>query len=876
VDQSLTHTRVTASRKESARLLARLVALRDRLWESHAPFRSTEQSDQEPAVLLSTAPAGPRERRLAIAVVVVSALAFAATVPFVRVPLARVPAFIPSYESALTVNDLITAILLFAQFARVRSYALLALAAGYLFDAMMIVPHMLTFPAVFSETGLLGAGDQTTAWLYIFWHGGFPLFVLAYAWLADDKLVPGSATVAIARTVGLVTALVCGFVIVTTAAADRLPVLVQNGNYGRVVSTGVGPAVWLLSLAALVALWRRKRETVLDLWLTVVMAAWLMDVALSSILGSARYDLGWYMGRSYGLMAASFVLAVLLVETISLHGRLAQARAELADRARELERRVRERTEELRASISTLRTEVAERRQAEQRLNETREFLHVIVESLPAMLLVKDARDGKCILLNRAGEELLGCERSEIIGKSADDFLPPREDAEPIDLLDRQAVLSVAACGTHEHRLKTRHQGERVVRTNTAPVLDERGEGKYMLSFSEDVTQQRQTEDQLRHAQKMEALGELTGGLAHDFNNLLAIVIGNLDILKELGTGDPAKDALVADAIGAALSGGELTRRLLAFARRQPLQPQQIDLNELIGGISKLLFRTLGEDIEISLDLDPTVSAIVADRAQLETAIANLANNARDAMPGGGKLTIATRPARLGRAYAAQHAEVTPGDYVAVEVTDTGHGMTAETRDRIFEPFFTTKGLGQGTGLGLSMVFGFMKQTGGHINVYSEPGHGTVFRLYFPPSVAGSEPVFEAPSLQPAQGQGETVLVVEDNAKLREIVARQLLSLGFRVFEVGQSRAALDLMASLGGVDLLLTDVILPGDMDGCALAREARLRYPRTKILLTSGFPGARIAEAMRPEAGLRLLSKPYRKDDLMRVIREVLDERA
>jgi PAS domain S-box-containing protein len=862
-------------RQEAANILARLLTLRDRLWASGAPRTDPAGPSKEAGAPLSTAPASSPDRRLAIAVVVASAVVFVATIPFVRVPLARVPAFIPSYESALILNDLITAILLFGQFARIRSRALLALAGGYLFDAMIIVPHMLTFPGIFSETGLLGATEQTTPWLYIFWHGGFPLFVLAYAWLPDEKALPGGAGAAIAAAAGLLVALVGALTVVATTAADRLPALLQNGHYGLVISSGVSPTVWLLSLAALIALRQRGRGSVLDLWLMVVMWAWLLDVALSAVVSSTRYDVGWYMGRGYGLMAASFVLAVLLLETSSLHGRLADMRAELAERARELERRVRDRTEELRCSIATLRAEISERRHTEQKLIETREFLDAVMETLPAMLLVKDASDGKCILLNRAGEELLGQDRSEVIGKSARDVLP-KEDADAIELQDRQALLSGSPYQTHEYRLTTRHQGVRIVRTKRAPVLDASGRGKYILAFCEDVTQQRQTEDQLRHAQKMEALGELTGGLAHDFNNLLAIVIGNLDILKELGTGDRGKDELATDALGAALSGGELTRRLLAFARRQPLQPEQVDLNKLIDGISKLLTRTLGENVAIRLDLDPAIAPIVADRAQLETAIANLANNARDAMPSGGRLTIATRHARLDQAYASQHADVEPGNYVVMEVSDTGHGMTAEVRERIFEPFFTTKGLGKGTGLGLSMVFGFVKQSGGHINVYSEPGHGTIFRLYFPPTAAGPEPVIEAPPLQPAEGSGETILVVEDNPKLRQIVVKQLTALGFHVLDVGHARAALDLIASRSDVDLLLTDVVLPGDMDGCSLAREVRLRCPGVRILLTSGFPGARIAEAARPEAAIRLLSKPYRKDELMRTIRDVLDEPA
>ena len=858
-------------------------------WRSEltaAPTASTQAADLTSApdengcghTFLSTVPAGVGERRFALAVVVLSALIFLSAIPFVRVPLAKVPAFIPCYESAQAINDLITAVLLFGQFIRLRSRALLALASGYLFDALIIIPHALTFPGVFSATGLLGAGDQTTAWLYVFWHGGFPLFVLAYALLRDHEPMRdplrGSGTVAMALAIVFVGTTVCAFTLLATAGMDLLPIIMRGSDYSLLVTTGVSPVVWILSVIALIALWRHRQPSVLDLWLMVVMCAWLYDVALSAVIGSTRYDLGFYVGRSYGLLAASFVLTVLLLDTSRLHARLADAQAQLADRARNLERRVRERTDELWRSNKTLKAEISERRHAEQELLRTRTFLDVIVESVPAMLVVNDAKDGKCILLNRAGEELLGYDRNEIIGKCPPESLI-EEDAGRIN--GRRALSSGKSYEMYEHRLTTRNRGVRLVRTKRAPMLDEEGQEKYVLTYSEDVTEQRQTEEQLRHAQKMNALGELTGGLAHDFNNLLAIVIGNLDLLSELTLGDQQKEELIRDAMGAALSGSELTRRLLAFARQQPLEPERVDLNELIGGISKLLTRTLGDDVQISLDLDKAISPIIADRVQLETAITNLANNARDAMTNGGRLIIATRGAELDRDYASQHVEVEPGTYVEMEVSDTGDGMTPEVLTRIFDPFYTTKEVGKGTGLGLSMVFGFLKQSGGHINVYSEPGRGTTFRLYFRPLEPSSlEPMVEAPAMQPVQSATGTILVVEDNPKLREVVVKQLTGVGFRVLEADNANAAIKALGNPGAVDLLFSDVVMPGDMDGCALAREVMARWPGLKILLTSGFSGARLADVEGLGPNVRLLSKPYRKDELTRAIREALDDQS
>jgi PAS domain S-box-containing protein len=845
---------------------------------------STDRSAADDAAqqtYLSTTPAGPRDWRLAAWLIALSALLFICALPFVRVPLARIPAFVSTYESALAINDLITAILLFGKFTTLRSRALLVLACGYLFDVLMIIPHALTFPDVFSATGLFGAGSQTTAWLYVFWHGGFPLFILAYTLLRADLadatgVLRAKSGWTIARAIVGVATLVCALTLLATVGADRLPVLIQGGNFSRLISTGISPIIWLLSLIALIALWRRKQPTVLDLWLMVVMCAWLFDIALSAIISSARYDLGWYVGRSYGLLAASFVLAVFLLETRWLHDRLAAAQGRLAEKARNLEQRVHDRTEELRLSNDTLKSEVAERRQAEQELLRTRSFLDVIIENVPAMLLLKDAQTGKVVYLNRAGEELTGLDRGELIGKRVNEVIK-NSDADLIEFQDLQALKSDKPYEIYENTMATRSRGVRLVRTKKLSVPDENGASKYLLAFCEDVTEQRKAEEQLRHAHKMEAIGQLTGGLAHDFNNLLAIIIGNLDVLSDTMSDNAGERELVQAAIGAALSGSDLTRRLLAFARRQPLQPEQVDVNALLENLSRLLSRTLGENIEIALQLVPEISQVVVDRVQLETAMTNLANNARDAMPHGGRLIVATHMAILDQDYTQHHTEISPGEYVVIEVSDAGEGMPPEVLERIFEPFYTTKALGEGTGLGLSMVFGFMKQSGGHINVYSERGCGTTFRLYLPPAAKiVIQTSVDAPPLQPVNVACETILVVEDNAKLRQIVVKQLSALGYQVVEADNAQRALDIIAMRDGIDLLFSDIVLPGEMDGCALARKFTALSPQSKILFTSGFPGARLTEMYGLDAGVRLLSKPYRKEELSRAVREILAERS
>jgi len=381
--------------------------------------------------------------------------------------------------------------------------------------------------------------------------------------------------------------------------------------------------------------------------------------------------------------------------------------------------------------------------------------------------------------------------------------------------------------------------------------------------------------ERLRQAQKMETIGNLTGGIAHDFNNLLGIIIGNIDLLRERLSKDAKEaDELAQEVAEAALRGAELVRQLLAFARRQPLEPKRVDANELIAHCAKLLRRTLEENIEVTVKFGDDVWPIVVDPTQLEAAITNLATNARDAMPEGGRLTISTGNASLDADYAEQHADVVPGDYVVIGVRDTGTGIPAATLEKIFEPFFTTKPEGRGTGLGLSMVFGFLQQSGGHINVYSEEDAGTIFRLYLPRAPDDAVHPETRPEPEPvAIGRGESVLVVEDNAALRRIVARQLAELCYVVHEADGASAALALIEAGTPVDLLFTDIMMPGPINGKELAATAQARWPKIKVILTSGFDQTKSNAADAARGGELVLGKPYRKADLGRALRQALD---
>ncbi len=402
-----------------------------------------------------------------------------------------------------------------------------------------------------------------------------------------------------------------------------------------------------------------------------------------------------------------------------------------------------------------------------------------------------------------------------------------------------------------------------------------------VLATLVDLTERRRheealkkSEEQLQQSQKMQAIGNLTGGMAHDFNNLLGVIVGNLDLAQPLL--EERRDAgdLVREALDAALRGADLTRRLLAFARRQPHRPRRVAIDELVAGTVKLLSRTLGENIEISVELADDLWPVTVDPAQLEAALVNLATNARDAMAAGGRLKVAAANRRLDADYASLHSEVTPGDYVRIEVSDTGTGMAPAILARIFEPFFTTKEVGKGTGLGLAMVFGFMKQSGGHVNVYSEPGAGSTFRLYLPRAAAAAAVDAPEPDTAPARrAAGETVLAVEDNAALRRLVVRQLAELGYRVIPAQNATEALALLEH-ETVDLLFTDVVMPGDMDGFGLARHVLAHWPKIRVVLTSGFPETRIDGKLGVlTASTRLLSKPYRRTELARALRDALD---
>lgn len=496
-------------------------------------------------------------------------------------------------------------------------------------------------------------------------------------------------------------------------------------------------------------------------------------------------------------------------------------------------------------------------------------LLDAVVESIPDMIFMKDASELRFVLINRAGERLIGKSREELMGK-ADAELFSGTEADAFNAIDREVLSSGKAVTIGEERLTT-EAGVRLLETRKIPVMNDNGNPAFLLGVSRDITEQRMLEEQLRRSQRMEAVGQLTGGMAHDFNNLLTIIIGNAELLDERAE-DQDTQEIVDEVLGAAVRGSDLVRRLLAFSRRQRLTAEPINLNERLPEITSILHRTLGEQIEVAVSPGEDIWPALVDPTQVDDAILNLAINARDAMPNGGVITIETRNVILDEAYAAQEIDVRPGEYVMLAVSDTGTGMPAEVAVQAFEPFFTTKETDKGSGLGLSMVYGWTKQSGGHAKIYSEVGHGTTVKLYLPRAQASEAAVEIAPESEELLTGHEHILVVEDNPSVRQLVLRQLAELGYTTAAAADAEEALKVLETDLAVDLLFTDIVMPGDMTGFELAEVAQQARPTLHVLFSSGYTQRSVGNGHSPKFAGQLLSKPYRKQDLARAVRDAL----
>jgi PAS domain S-box-containing protein len=514
-------------------------------------------------------------------------------------------------------------------------------------------------------------------------------------------------------------------------------------------------------------------------------------------------------------------------------------------------------------------SDITKLKRAEFELRESEETLSAIIDNSPSIISLRDT-EGRILKINKAYEKFYNVTENEARGTLGHEWLGDKL-AQQLITAAREVLSTRMPVETEYETLDTSGKA-RYKQAVIFPVLDAEGVVVATGGITTDITEHQERENQLRQAQKMEAVGQLTGGLAHDFNNLLAVTLGNAEILSEQ-LGDGKGGNMANTIIRAARRGGELTHRLLSFSRQQTLSSELVDVNSLIAGMADMLNRTLGETIEIvTKDADDPCCA-KADPGQLEIALLNLAVNSKDAMPEGGSLILESANVQLGDEDIADDLDVMPGDYVMLSVTDTGTGMTPEVLEHVYEPFFTTKGVGEGSGLGLSMVHGFAAQSDGFVHIESQVGKGTSIRIYLPRATGPAanpetckEKVTQVPSVS------GTILVVEDDPDVREIVVEILSGLGRTIIEAEDGKSALLRMDERQDIDVLFTDVVLPGGMSGPDIAGEARDKTPSLKVVFTSGYPDGEIDELASGDEKRWFIRKPYSRSELVELFNGVL----
>ena len=513
--------------------------------------------------------------------------------------------------------------------------------------------------------------------------------------------------------------------------------------------------------------------------------------------------------------------------------------------------------------------DLTERKLAEEAVRTSEAQLRLVTDNIPVQVAYVD-RDHKIRYANRRYAEWWGIPHDEVIGMHV-------RDVRGNEVFEKHLPYSTRTLAGE----MTSNEGERQLANGSrqyfhvtrVPHFDDDGNVPGYFVIFVDLTEHHDREEQLRQAQKMEAVGQLTGGVAHDFNNLLTVIQGNLEMIVGR-LEDQSMGRMAQSALNASMRGAELTQRLLAFSRKQTLSPKVVDLNELVADMTDMLRRTLGETIEIEVAGGDDLWRCAADPGQLENAILNLALNGRDVMPQGGKLTIETANVKLNGNDVAARNDVSPGEYVMVSVSDTGTGMSRDVIDHAFDPFFTTKGVGAGSGLGLSMVHGFINQSGGFVTIDSAEGVGTKVKLYLPRSSKIRATAPQHAKEKDPVSHGEMVLVVEDDPDVRKLTVNMLADLGYRTIEAGNGKQALEVLQRPGEIDLLFTDVVLPGDMSGIRIAEEADRRFPGIKVLLTSGYAETVLDQHGPVEENIQLIKKPFRKASLAQTVRAVLDQ--
>ena len=792
---------------------------------------------------LATARAGRTQRRLAGLVSLAFGAVTLALLPFASRPMPPMPGFVPVYQSALIVVYGLTTYLFLTHYRRTRSASLLVLGTGSLYVTLAVLLQMLSFPNVLAQGRILGNGPDTTTWLWTFWHLGPPLFALPYAIMEGDRrdrtVQPSRAGKVGALAIGGTLAAAALTAVAVTRYVHLLPKSVEGDDYWLLTTSGVGPTVVALTVLALAVLcWTTRLRTVLQLWLAVSLLLLVFD-NMVTLPGAARGTVGWFAGRLEALVAGLILLGVYLREVDFLY-----ARAETAADEREA-------------------------RRAELQL--ARDNLALALEAAEMGDWELDLRTGASRRTPRH-DAIFGYPES-VGAWGVETFL---KHVVPEDRAMARATLE-GANGTERFdlhcRIKRAGDGAtRWIAVRGKAYLDGAGGVRALAGVVMDTTREREAEDRLNQAQKMEAIGQLTGGVAHDFNNLLTIIRSSVDFLRRPELPE-ARKARYLDAVSDTVDrAAKLTGQLLAFARRQTLDPQVFNIGEKLRAIADLLDTVTGARIRVVAEIPDSPCFVRADLSQFDTALVNMAVNARDAMDGEGALTLrltcgGTLPPIRGHAGSTQ-------PFAAISLIDTGTGIAPEMLERIFEPFFTTKEVGRGTGLGLSQVFGFAKQSGGDIAVSSVVGEGKTFTLYLPEVAAETAEREEAVEATASPvGTGQRVLVVEDNVEVGTFATQILEDLGYETTWAATAEEALDRLGSKGAdFDVVFSDVVMPG-MGGLALAKEMWRRMPHIPVLLASGYSHVL---AQDDQHGFRLLHKPYSAEQLGRLLRQVAFRRS